>query len=299
MDVLIKNPSKLIDASSRNNKSIAALAILMLGTVAVLFFQSEDVVSKYIGLAAVAVVIVLVVLLVFKSGEQTLGQVAEKTKMEVPELRNIIEKLTPENLDDIYKFIKEKRDLLDEEQLAKDQLKAYRISVLAPQPLELSSKIVLESTARWLEKYQNDSQAFIRYFTSKDDNNQTIHAVIERLIPLINNITCSIFEKIRVVSVPKDLLLVDFTLWEFPNRDGENMLVQGMANDEEKDGKNYRLWKLSDNTSNILWHKIEKLIGLGTTHNYEIDVNLPGRMKEKVIKVSIPITKIDKVPPTK
>ena len=177
------------------------------------------------------------------------------------ELYELLAKYQPSKgqIKDLHLFLDGKLNIMDPAQLAESQLRYNQIHVIAPIPLETSSKLVQDSTVKWIKKHLNEEDAFIEYWVThqyfekwQENDKSSSLGILDILPDILADIedTENALSKIKIVSVPMELLFIDFTLWA--KRDGT---VIAFANNKDRDGSNYILWELYNLTSKKI-HKV-------------------------------------------
>ena len=189
-----------------------------------------------------------------------------RKEAKIAPFKELLEKynLSNDQLDDLKKFLDGKRNIMNHTQLAAQQLKVMNIIVIAPQPLELTSQRVLESTLNWLEAHIGDENAFIEYWsTNRFDDNLPALSVISRLVAMAGN--KDILQRIRCVTVLDELLFIDFTVWVFRNN---NIMV--FANDKGAEEQEYLLWQLYWKTVMTMYELLNTIKQNGVVSDLQI-----------------------------
>jgi len=202
--------------------------------------------------------------------------VADSFQTKNAQFKELLDEFEPTDgqLEDVRMFLSEKRNIMNPKQLASEQLSAFKIIVVAPTPLEALSDDVLRSTVEWLKRHKDEPDAYIEYWsTDSFGDSPPVTAILPRIITDAGN--PKVAERIRCVTVPNEILFIDFTIWVFP--DGK---IRAFANDRDKSGKQYRLWELHGNTAYSIAKMIASIRGKGTDST--IDLTLPDRDATKI-----------------
>ena len=190
---------------------------------------------------------------------------------------------TANQLKDIEIFLCDKRNLMDPAQLAKEQLEAQQIYVIAPKPLEVQNKEVFESTVEWLQHHLADDKARMVFWTAaSDEDKPPLVSIIKRLLARFKNDE-RVLQRLECVQAPDELFLVDYTIWQYP--EGR---LRAFVNERRK-GVTFRLFELNEQAAYDLVDKLYKW--LERCRDDRLLVVDPGprlaNLQEKIISNSI------------
>lgn len=158
---------------------------------------------------------------------------------------------TIDQITDLNIFLRDKRNLMDPSQLAKEQLAAQQIYVIAPKPLETINEEVFKSTVEWLQRHIDDNMARMIFWTAaSDEDDPPLVTIVQRLLPILNN-DLRVLQRIECVQAPDKFFLIDYTIWRYS--DGK---TRAFVN-ERQDGVTARLFEISEQSAQELISKLD------------------------------------------
>ncbi len=276
-----KSLLEVLKSISSNTWAVVAFICLGVSWALVSFLKDEWLKKEFLSIEILYLLYILVVVSGVFVFLAFVNELRKEAKVSEP-FRKLLEKHNPssDQIADLEMFLSENRNIMNEEQLASDQLSAINIIVVAPHPLEITSQKVLDSTSEWLKQHKRDSGAFIEYWsTNRFDNNPPIAPVISKLVAMAGN--REILSRIKCVTVPDELLFIDFTVWVY---DDEN--IRAFANDKGEEGKNYRLWELHWQTARNMYEMLQTIKSKGVSSKLVIPC-VGGESSLDVERISI------------
>ena len=123
----LKHIAPIIKESSKSLLGVLSLIIIALSAVAYFSFQDSSDAAKSLMFVSLIIGTVIFVIAITKASTKTAGFIDRIMKYQP----------TEDQFRDIELFLQGKRNLMDEQQLAQDQMQAFQIKVVAPEPLEL------------------------------------------------------------------------------------------------------------------------------------------------------------------